>query len=206
MVHIIDGTKEKFVSDIDDVLNCHTNQVLAYRRREWFTNDIPLARMTSLDFVSNCLGTSDEVKTMLSLFMRNGGLRNDTPVHGAREALETIARHYEVHIITSRPLEYMEDTLRWLKTEFNGTIYAVHFARNVHSFASKDLPTKGEIAAALNASIATEDCMEYMKSYERHGIPTIAKDQPWNRLYTGPRFSDYKELPNLVYQTVRKAA
>lgn len=115
------------------------------------------------------------------------------PVPGALEGLATLAKHYELHLVTSRNESYRDITLKWHQENKTGQYFKqFHFTNG---------SSKVDIAQQIGAKALIDDALHNAQDAAEAGIPVLLLNTPWNqtdslpksvtRLYSWPEITSY---------------
>jgi uncharacterized HAD superfamily protein len=102
------------------------------------------------------------------------------PVEGAIDAIEYLSQKYELIIITSRPKNVSEHTIKWLKRHFPEKFKNVHFAYNPY-ISESEQKTKSDIASENEIDLFIEDNIDLATGVAGNGITVYLIDAPWNQ-------------------------
>jgi len=93
-----------------------------------------------------------------------------TVIHGARSAIATLKKQYDLVFITSRPSYQEEETRRWLDEHIDASIpLYISFHPGVNDTAR----SKGEICAELGVSFLIDDNVGNCQSAIEYGVGAV---------------------------------
>jgi len=99
-------------------------------------------------------------------------------VGGAQKGMEILGGlGHEIFFITSRPLRYRDETLRFLKNNFYQSPNLI-FSGDFHLEQGK---SKSEICKNLNIGLIIEDNGLASLKYANEGLRVLLFDKPWNK-------------------------
>lgn len=98
---------------------------------------------------------------------------------GAVAALDRLADHYDLAIVTARPLEIVETTRRYVGRHFPERFVDMRF---VPIWEPDNKITKGDICRDMGASCLIDDMSRHCSAAAEKGIPAVLfGDYGWNR-------------------------
>lgn len=100
------------------------------------------------------------------------------PMVGAVEAVKNLKHFHELHIITAKPEDLRERTLKWLDKYFLDMFSGVHFANHLGGGPRR---SKGEVAKEFGIEIFVEDALKNAEDVASYDIPVLLFDSPWNQ-------------------------
>lgn len=109
------------------------------------------------------------------------------PTDGAVDALSVLSRRFELAIITARPAQVREITMRLVKRHISLDFAHVHFLGQ-YSPEPRQKISKGDLCRDLKVAVFVDDALHHTASVAKAGIPALLFDAPWNR----------RETPNKV--------
>ncbi|MEI7719868.1 MAG: hypothetical protein WCI89_01520 [bacterium] len=170
--------KPALALDLDDVLKETCAALCRFHNAHFGTNHTP-EKMPSfnLDISWDC--TSEETARRLDLFFRSEHHTEATPMEGALEALQILAEHYELHIVTARPEVVRNMTAAWVNRHYPRLFTHMHFL-SAHHLDHNSRP-KSDICRAIGARVFIDDGVHNVKDvFEKLGIVTLIFTQPLN--------------------------
>ena len=128
-------------------------------------------------------------RRVLGMF-KTVGSRNLTPASGAVSSVRELSKMGKTLAVTARPSWCHEDTLYWIRANFNGAFNGgVHFTRNHHFNNTSHLQTKLEVCLREGVSYLIEDDLKYALPCAERGIRVILFDY----------YRDRSKLPDKVH-------
>jgi len=113
------------------------------------------------------------------LFDQSESSRNLVPMVGVHDRLVILAKHHQLHIVTSRPIEMAAQTKEIINRLFPGVFLDIHFCsrgEGAYHFRSKS-----QVCHVLGATILFEDRPDHAAECAEAGIKIGLIQQPWNR-------------------------
>lgn len=174
--------KPKLAIDIDDVLFPFSREFLKYANIKLNSNK------TLADMVVYRLDTVYGVDyqviiDIIKQFMAEPWLKDLLPMPNTRTALELLAKHFELHVVTARLLEYKPQTDEWLALHLPGLFKEVHYC----SFYALDPNkankiTKGIKCSEIDAICLIDDNVDNVMDVIAHGIEGVLfGEYAWHR-------------------------
>eukprot|EP01029_Cantina_marsupialis_P028664 TRINITY_DN777849_c0_g1_i1.p1 TRINITY_DN777849_c0_g1~~TRINITY_DN777849_c0_g1_i1.p1 ORF type:complete len:209 (-),score=56.14 TRINITY_DN777849_c0_g1_i1:251-877(-) len=151
-------TKPVLAIDIDEVLGQFVPSIVKYHNRVYGT-ELEATSFHSYRFCEVWGGTDEEAMEKVREFYGSEEFKNLPLVEGAVEAMKTLKKDYELHVVTSRQFFIQEATYEWLKLHFDGIFDGIHFG-NHYSKTGKKLP-KSEICKSIGAICLVDDSLSY---------------------------------------------
>jgi len=167
--------------DLDDVLANTVEAFISYYNQH-HTAPISEADVTTSDW-SECLRIPPaEIGPILIQFTNSDAFRQMSPLPGAVEAVSTLARSHQLHVVTSRWGPLVEVTVIWLNWHFSNSIAETHYSRTSHrnpfNGTAHDKP---EICRQIGSSVIIEDCPNHARNCLSAGMSVVLLDRPWNQ-------------------------
>jgi uncharacterized HAD superfamily protein len=101
------------------------------------------------------------------------------PIQGAKEALEHLAKNYELVVITARSTEVEQKTKQWIYRHFPKLFKDVHLLGYDHDGGTHR--TKADMCLELGAEYLIDDHPENILLADKAGIKAILfGEYPWN--------------------------
>ncbi len=188
--------KSKIIGfDLDDVLLNFNDNLYLYHNNVYGTN-YKRKYITShnLSLIWQC--TQKEATKKLDDFYYSQPHFDALPVEGAVEGVKALDKNHRLFIVTSRPKEIREMTLRWLDLHFPNMFNDVYFINHFQGTGKKR--TKGEICRELGVQVFVDDVLEYAQTISDAGIPVLLYDTPWNQGETGSLMTRVYSWPEIV--------
>ncbi len=136
----------------------------------------------------------------ISKMYKTIGMRNLIPAKGAVSAMRELSLIGETSIVTSRPPWAYEDTMHWLRANFNRAITGqTYFARNHHIPATTShLPTKVEICIDNKINYIIEDDPIHAVPCAEAGVRTFLFGYYGNSLKENPNLYRVYSFPETI--------
>jgi uncharacterized HAD superfamily protein len=165
--------------DLDEVLADFLATFIKFHNQKFGTK--LLKEQFSSFHLHEIIGEKVEVMNMrIEEFYNSVTFEQLKPVDGALDAIEYLSKKYELIIITSRPKEVSDHTIKWLQRHFPKKFKNVHFAYNPYILKSEK-KTKSEIALDTKINIFIEDNIDLATGVAMQGIKVYLIDAPWNQ-------------------------
>ena len=126
MSHI---NKPVVVINYDNVLKNTWLALCLFHNAHHGTNYTP-ETMTNFDLSVSWGCSKEEVCQRLDIFFRSEHDTEATPVDGAFEALKQLSWHYELHIVTARPIETRGGIAAWIGRHYPRLFQQTHFTNS----------------------------------------------------------------------------
>ena len=177
--------------DIDGTLGDYHAHFLRFAQ-EWYGRPMPTADEINPGLpLHKFMHTSKTTYRACKLAYRQGGLERSMPVYpGARELTVNIRKAgAQVWVCTTRPyLKYdqlYKDTLHWLRRHRIPYDAVIHGERKYRDLAR--IVSTGRTASGIGSRVAAvlDDLPEMCQQATDMGLPTLLRDQPYNRHWRG---------------------
>lgn len=89
-----------------------------------------------------------------------------SPTEGAKAALERLAKHFELIVITDRYERWKSVTLKWLDANYSGIFSAIYFRREMAL-------SKGELCVQLGVAWLVDDNVDHARTALEKGVGVI---------------------------------
>lgn len=162
--------------DIDEVLSETAKGFLTFYNKKKHTN-FQFNQITEYSFSKVFNISHEEEKTSLMEFFQSSYFTNLSPVEGSVQAVKKLAKKSELYAVSSRPLQLMPLTTKWIKKYFDNSFKEV-ILMNGH-FDSTE--TKSSICKQYDIEYFVEDVLDYAKDCASVGVRTFLIDKPWNQ-------------------------
>ena len=181
--------------DLDDTLAATTQSLLAHLKKTTGLQLHPGDITTSAYWTAYGIGVDEAIRLVHGYNL--AGFPGLQVMPGAQEAVRTLAKNYELLIVTSRDPVTAPATREWLATHFGSTFVDVVFAGNV--YVSKQATPKSQICLARGAAALVEDSAPHAEQAAQAGIPTIFfGDFSWQQSLAHPLIHVAKNWPQAV--------
>lgn len=178
-------TKPRFdviAIDVDDVLVPHADHLIGFLN-EVLDAEIDLDRFFSFDDMTRMSGRSEEeIITQARRFLNSAQFTGLEPV---KEAVEVIARlkdHYDLVIVTARPLLVEETTRGWLEKHFPATFASAHFVNLAWEWGRGHAASKMDVCRRCGVTILIDDSSFHIEEAVRSGMRGLLfGDYAWNQ-------------------------
>lgn len=172
--------------DLDDVVFDFNNALHAYHNKKYGTS-VSRKDITSYDIekVWNC--TAEEASEKVFEFYSTSEHDAAMPVAGASEALTSLKKVHELHVISSRGDQIADLTLRWIEKNFPGHFKSVNLTNQYFGIKEK-VQSKADVCRELYIDVMIEDSLSQAKEIAMIVSRVFLLDCPWNQ----------GELPNNV--------
>jgi len=163
--------------DLDDVI-MDTNTALCGFHNEQFGTELTRDDIFTF-FIDHVWGCSrSEAYRRIHAFMCSTHHDATPLMPGTRAALESLASHHLLHVITSRPEEVKEQTMRWINQWVPEVAHSVHFTSDFD--AAKRRP-KSEVCRDLAIDVFIDDAPHHVTDIASAVDTVFLMDAPWNR-------------------------
>lgn len=164
--------------DLDDVLADFFSVYLMFYNEKYETN-FRKEDFVRWDFPGICGITFEESIARLSEFVKTGSNKNIIPIPNAQEMIARLAQQHTLHIITSRPLDIVEETAQWVERHFSKLFCDIHFCSMDGGMVH--FRSKSSVCQEIGAKLLIDDHPENAQSCAEDGIQVYLFDQPWNQ-------------------------
>jgi len=153
-----------------------------------FNNAVHGTRLTLDDFqsylfheVKECeLASAADATERVYEFHSSANFDNIRPLPGALEALRELARHLELHVVTSRQTDIEAQTRACAAAFFPGCFAALHFGNHFGKGGAKI--SKPQMCADIGAVALIDDSLSYAAQCAAAGLPVfLFGEYGWNR-------------------------
>ncbi len=163
--------------DVDDVLAAHVPAFIAFSNEYYGTN------LTVEDYTEHWADIwhveRDEIERRASEFHVPETLLRFQKDNSADVVLSTLAKNYDLAIVTARREHTLNATHEWLDTHFYGVFKEVHF---VPIWEPNNTVTKADICKNIGASYLIDDLARHCNLAAENGIKSLLfGDYSWNR-------------------------
>lgn len=163
--------------DIDDVLASHVEAFIPFCNMRYGTH---LEIDDYRDNWSEMLDLPDEeLSNLVQEFQIPESLARFTVKKEAKAALEKLAAHFTLYVVTARRKPTIQTSLEWIDTHFPDVFTGVHF---VPIWEPDNKVTKGDICRQIGADYLIDDLARHCNIAAEAGIKAILfGDYGWNR-------------------------
>ncbi len=162
--------------DFDDVLlDCNTALAAFHNARYGTSYKREDVRSWDLSRMWNC--TKEEEFVRVREWWASQDHFEAPLVPGALTAVEILAMHHELHIITARQVETSTATKAWLARHFPSHFNEVHFV----SKSDTDTGSKVEACQQVGIDLMIDDSLSNACNLNAAGIQVLLFDAPWNQ-------------------------
>ena len=113
----------------------------------------------------------DELEKDVDEFYETNGCFDIPPFDGAIDGIRELSKHGDIYIVTARPNNYGEDTLKWIDKYIPGFVKDIYFAKCAYK---KDLTThrehKSKICVSNGFKLIVEDDLDNALYCAKAGI------------------------------------
>jgi len=165
--------------DIDDVLADFQKPWLAFYNKKYRTH------FTPKDIYTYCYMTIfgiplEEVHQRVYAFYRSKDFEYILPAKGSQKVINSLSKHHQLYVITSRPNWMSAKTETWVDTYFNGFITKIIHSNQFSLDETEKIP-KSKLCLDNNITLMIEDAPGYAQEVAAKGIQVLLLDKPWNR-------------------------
>lgn len=147
------------------------------------------------------LGMSKATYRQCKLAYRQGGMKRSMPAYDfAGGAVRSIRKVAQVWICTTRPYLRLDnidpDTRHWLRRNgitYDGVLFGEHKYRDLARIVGRE-----------NVAAVVDDLPEMLAIADSLGMPTLLRDQPYNRNAAAIKVQDMYEMEEQVQHMLRK--
>jgi uncharacterized HAD superfamily protein len=150
--------------DLDNVIAC-TDIKIRSLISEMF--EVHLKQEDLVHFEYWCCGITKQQAEMVSNRFHKTDCQNVIAMEKAIDTLKFLHEYFEIHIVTARPIETKEITLKWLESKAI-SYDKLFFLKNKHT-------------SSINYEIFIEDHLETALALAQRGIQTLLFNYPWNQ-------------------------
>ena len=157
--------------DCDDVLVPGTEHTVMMYNRRWGTR-VSLDQAHNANAVEWATDKEDIRRRIDDIYLSDEYAKME-PYREAVEAVNRLARNYELHMVTARPESIKNVTERMVEKYFPGCFSSV---RHVGFYGSK-----GDICEAVKAGILVDDNLRHLINAKECGVETLIwfGNYPW---------------------------
>lgn len=170
--------------DFDDVLFDFNGALLVYHN-EMYGTSYRLQDVTSFELKELWQCDASEAIRRMNEFVESSHHAEGLPILGAVNAVHTLAKKYNLHIVTARDKRAITRTLEVVTKHFPTDAFSgIHF---LHDHGENVLGNKGEVCQRLGVKIMIEDSLGNANHLSSAGIRTLLFDTTWNQSNTLPK-------------------
>jgi uncharacterized HAD superfamily protein len=203
-------SKVLVLSDCDGVL-AHTPKAVERFHSKRYGAEYDLRELAKHGKIHPWQENPTEENRRWDEFYQSQEFREILPIEGALEGIDSIRllnEGYEVSVLTARPTQLQESTLRWIHTHFQNRFRDVVFSVPYINCPNPVAENKAKLCLRLGARYIIEDTPENAVECAKVGISAIVLDQPWNQNYYLPpevrRARNWEEVVELIRSVSNK--
>jgi len=167
--------------DLDDVLLDFNGALCSFHNRHYGTSYKPEdATDWNIDKIWKC-GPEEAAERILA-FYESSEHFEAAPIIGSVQAIAKLKEMHTLHVVTAKPANLRQMTVRWVDRHFPGMFDGVHFTSESHGDNKK---TKAKVCDELGVQIFIDDNTEKVQNVADSGRPVLLFDRPWNQGYGG---------------------
>lgn len=192
--------------DIDDVLSETVHSLVKYFNEvHWFDinyENFQNYRVYEQEYFKNKNISKMQMHDMWNDFFDSEYWYNLKKVNWSLESIQELKkRWYDMHLITARWQELEENTLNWIKKEFQGIEFqGIHF---VWSYSWKWMK-KSEICNKYWIKIMVDDNHENCIDLHEYWVETYLITRPWNKDYNEQEHHPYVKRVNTWSEIIKQ--
>lgn len=122
--------------------------------------------------------SKEEAVAITNEFCDFNGYENLNFLNGAKEGLLSLMRRGKVYFITARSLKARAQTERFLRRNFENSVYEIFYTNDFFENGAK---SKKDICDDLGIEIFVEDSKKYAFQCAEGGVRVFLMSQPWNK-------------------------
>ena len=170
--------------DLDEVLTEFVRKFIIFHNQNYGTNlnfeDIKKY------FFYDLLGISleEDVRRQYKFF-ETDIFKQIQPVNGAVNGVGKLKSNFEMVVITARPNEIKDKTIKWIERYFPD-IFSQVILTNKHSLNKDAKREKHDICVEIGVNLMIEDSLATAKKCASRGIKVLLFDKPWNQTESLP--------------------
>jgi uncharacterized HAD superfamily protein len=165
--------------DMDDVIFDFNNSLHAYHNAKYGTS-VKREDIISYDIEKLWHCTPEEASKKVFEFCGTKEHDKTSPIIGTVEALASLKRDHELHIITNRGEQIRDITVGWIENNFPEYFTSINLTNQYFGLADKKR-TKLEICEELGVDVMIEDSMSHATEIAKSGRKVFLIDTPWNQ-------------------------
>lgn len=162
--------------DLDEVIADYIGNFLLFHNMNFGTN-LKMSSFTHYTLSESIGIPREEEMRRIDAFDESSYFEEIPLIKDAQKIIKQLAKDNELIIVTGRPENQKEKTLKWLN-KFVPEIKKIHFIRKHSRDNSK---TKLEFCKEAKSVLHIEDNLTYAEEIANAGINVILFDYPWNR-------------------------
>jgi len=171
--------KERLGLDLDEVLADIINPLVIYFN-EYYKTNFKRNQLVKYHLEETWNIKTSECNERVHEFYASEEFKKIKPIRGAIKGVDYLSKTKELHIITARPDETIEETNRWINEVFPGKFAGIHFG-NHYSIKERIPKKKSEICKELKITKIMEDTLHNAMDCANNGIEVLLLNQPWNK-------------------------
>lgn len=170
--------------DVDEVLATLLNPVIDYHN-DMYNTSLTREKFQSYNWWETWGGTKEEAIAKFYDFWETDYPNRIRPIEGSIEGVKAIKKKHELIVITSRQLDFEEQTKKWIQQYFPDTFTQVHFTNALPR--SGETRRKVEICLETGAEVLIEDNLSQASECAKAGVRVFLFDCPWNQSESLPQ-------------------
>lgn len=165
-------------TDMDEVLADLVTPILDYHNLKYGTN-LSREDVYSYNFWEVRGGTREQAIRKVCDFYRSEDFKHIKPVTGSQEVTKLLCERHKLVVITSRPNDIYDETMRWINQYFPDRFLEVHCTNQYTGMDSSK--RKSDVCLELKVDVMIEDSLEHAKECASYGVRVLLLDCPWNQ-------------------------
>ncbi len=192
--------KPVIATDLDEVLSPFVPDLIRWYNQLYQT-DFGVHEITTYDFARIWGVTHEKSVEICNTFHTTRDIEAISPIDHSVETLSALKNHFDLVLVTSRPLQHEGHTKAWINRHFPN-IFADIILCNHWTSVGKSIK-KSEVCKNINAQYFIDDLPHYIQEVAECEIKTfLFGEYPWNQkvpLHKNvQRVSGWKEVKGLL--------
>ncbi len=165
--------------DVDDVLADFMNSMIKYHNDRYNT-DYSREDFKTYNLWETIGGNEEDTVKKIYDFYHTSHFDNIPPTEGSQDAVKELNKNNVLRVITSRPYDLHDQTLKWLDRYFLGKFEEAHFTNEWAGGIGK--PTrKRDMCKEHGIDILIEDSLAYANECASDRTRVYLMNRPWNQ-------------------------
>lgn len=165
--------------DLDEVLTEYVKNFIAFHNQNYGTklNFKDIKKYLFYELLG--ISVEEDLKRQYKFF-ETDLFKQIRPVNGAIKGVDKLNNNFEMIIITARPNEIKDKTVKWIEGYFPDIFSQIIFT-NKHSLNNDLKREKHDICLGIGVNLIIEDSLTTAEKCASMGIRVLLLDRPWNQ-------------------------
>jgi hypothetical protein len=167
--------------DVDDTIAHLMTCICQFYKETYPPPHFEVSDYHTLEFNVIWGGTREEADEKVEAFYVSEHMTSGIhPIAGAREELEKLKEHFELHIVTARPHNVRQKTIDWITKHFGPDLFTDFHFGNLYGMTGVRR-RKSQMCGDIGAVCLVDDSAGYALDCAGHKLPVLLfGDYAWN--------------------------